>query len=202
MHPHPHFLLSPLLPHHPYTPRLCRSTTAPLGEGHHPAWKYGHPATLNCTEEDSPCSRLGTAKVERVLPSKKLEPPDEPCCRDPSPVISRPFWRYSDLYLSPYFMPSQEPAFGPVSYLQTCFGPQDAVSDQSPPAHYFRISGLPLVLFPLAPPTRQLNHLISTLSLTQSFRAPTPLFNPDVQCLNFCLSVATHDFLFQTNQFS
>ena len=53
--------------------------------------------------------------------------------------------------------------------LRTCFGPQDAVSDQSPPAHYFRISGLPLVLFPLAPPTRQLNHLISTLSLTRSF---------------------------------
>ena len=117
-------------------------------------------------------------------------------------VISRPFWRYSDPYSSPHFVPSQEPAFGPVSYLQTCFGPQDAVSDQSPPAHYFRISGLPLVLFPLAPPTQRLNHPISTLLLTRSFRAPAPLFNPDVQCLDFRLSVATRDFLFRTDRFS
>ena len=87
-------------------------------------------------------------------------------------MISRPFWWYSDPYSSPYFVPSQEPAFGPVLYLWTCFGPQDAISDQSPPAHYFRISGLPLVLFLLAPPTRRLNHPISTLSLTLSFRAP------------------------------
>ena len=105
-------------------------------------------------------------------------------------MISRPFWRYSDPYSSPYFVPSQEPAFRPVSYLRTRFGSQDAVSDPSPPAHYFRISGLPRVLFPLAPPTRRLNHPISTLSLTRSFRAPTPLFNPDVQCLDFRLSVA------------
>ena len=51
------------------------------------------------------------------------------------PLIGRPFWRYSDLYSSPYFVPSQELAFGPVSYLWTCFGPQDAVSDLSPPAY-------------------------------------------------------------------
>ena len=36
-HPHPHFLLSPPQPHHPYTPRLYRSTTALSGGGHHPA---------------------------------------------------------------------------------------------------------------------------------------------------------------------
>ena len=118
------------------------------------------------------------------------------------PVISCPFWQYLDPYSSPYFMRSQEPAFRPVSYLRTCFGPQDAVSDLSPPAHYFHISGLPLVLFLLAPPTRRLNHPISTLSLTRSFRVPTPLFNPDIQCLNFRLSVATRDFLFQNNRFS
>ena len=35
----------------------------------------------------------------------------------PEEMISRPFWRYSDLYSSPYLVPSQEPAFGPVSYL-------------------------------------------------------------------------------------
>ena len=40
-HPHPHFHLSPPQPHHPYTPRLCWSTTAPPGEGYHPAAKYG-----------------------------------------------------------------------------------------------------------------------------------------------------------------
>ena len=117
-------------------------------------------------------------------------------------MISCPFWRYSDPYLSPYFVPSQEPAFGPVSYLRTCFGSQDAVLDPSPPAHYFRISGLPLVLFLLAPPTRRLNHPISTLSLTRSFRVPTPLFNPDIQCLDFCLSVAMRDFLFWNDRFS
>ena len=119
-----------------------------------------------------------------------------------SPVISRPFWRYSDPYSSPYFVPSQEPAFGPVSYLRTRFGSQDAVSDPSPSAHYFRISGLPLVLLPLAPPTRRLNHPISTLSLTRSFRAPAPLFKRDFQCYNYRLSVATRDFLFRTDRFS
>ena len=82
------------------------------------------------------------------------------------PLISRLFWRYSDLYLSPYFVPSQEPAFGPILYLRTCFGPQDAISDPSPPAYYFRISGLSLVLFLLAPPIQRLYCLISTLSLT------------------------------------
>ena len=42
-HPHPHFLLLPPQPHHPYTPRLCRSTTAPPGEGYHPVEMCGHP---------------------------------------------------------------------------------------------------------------------------------------------------------------
>ena len=106
------------------------------------------------------------------------------------PLISRLFWRYSDPYSSPYFVPSQEPAFGPVSYLRTCFGSQDAISDLSPPAHYFHISGLPLVLFPLAPPTRRLNHPILTLSLTRGFRASPPLFKRDFQCPDFRLSVA------------
>ena len=118
------------------------------------------------------------------------------------PVISCPFWQYSDPYLSPYFMPSQELAFGPILYLQIRFGPQDATSDPSPPAYYFHISGLSLLLFPLVPPTRRLNHPISTLSLTRSFQAPPPLFNLDFQCPDFCLSVATHNFLFWTDQFS
>ena len=34
-HLHPHFLLLPPQPHHPYTPRLCRSTTAQLEGGYH-----------------------------------------------------------------------------------------------------------------------------------------------------------------------
>ena len=96
----------------------------------------------------------------------------------PEEMISRPFWQYSDPYSSPYFVPSQEPAFGPVSYLRTRFGPQDAVSDQPPPAHYFRISGLPLVLFPLALPAQRLYRPISTLSLTRSLRAPLSFLQP------------------------
>ena len=35
MHPYPHFLLLHLQPHHPYTPCLHRTTTAPPGEGYH-----------------------------------------------------------------------------------------------------------------------------------------------------------------------
>ena len=120
----------------------------------------------------------------------------------PEEMISCPFWQYSDPYSSPYFVPSQEPAFGPVSYLRTRFGSQDAVSDPSPSAHYFRISSLPLILFPLAPPTRRLNHPISTFSLTRSFRAPSPLSKHDFQCPDYRLSVATRDFLFRTDRFS
>ena len=86
--------------------------------------------------------------------------------------------------------------------LRTRFGPQDAVLDPSPPAYYFRISGLSPVLFPLVPPTQRLYHPISTLSLTRSLRAPPPLFNLDFQCPDFHLSVATRDFLFWTDQFS
>ena len=74
-HPHPHFLLLPPQPHHPYTPHLCRSTTAPPGEGYHPVKKCGHPADPDYTSEDSHHSRLGTAKVEWVLPSRKSAPP-------------------------------------------------------------------------------------------------------------------------------
>ena len=85
MHPHPHFLLLPLQPHHPYTPRLYQSTTAPLGEGHHPAERYDHPEDPNCTEEDFHRSRLGTAKVEWVLPSKKSGRCDGWHCQEPSP---------------------------------------------------------------------------------------------------------------------
>ena len=84
-HPHPHFPLLPPQTHHPYTPRLCRTTTAPLGEGFHPVTKYGHPAILDCTLEDSRHSRLSTAKVEWVLPSRKSAPRDGRCYREPSP---------------------------------------------------------------------------------------------------------------------
>ena len=84
-HSHPHFLLFPPQLHHPYTPRLCRSTTAPLAEGYHPVERYGHPEDPCCTEEDFRRSRLGIAKVERVLPSRKSVQPDGPCCWEPSP---------------------------------------------------------------------------------------------------------------------
>ena len=84
-HPHPHFLLFPPQPHHPYTPRLYQPTRAPPGEGHHLGEKCGRLANLSCTSEDFLHSRLGTAKVERVLPSRKSARPDEPCCQEPSP---------------------------------------------------------------------------------------------------------------------
>ena len=48
-HPHPHFLPLPPQPHHPYTPRLCRSTTAQLEGGYHPVARYGHPEDPDCT---------------------------------------------------------------------------------------------------------------------------------------------------------
>ena len=76
MHPHPR---SPLLPpqhHHPYTPHQCRSTMVLLGEGSHRFTTYGLPASHGCTEEDLHHSRLGTAKVEWVLPSRKSVQPD------------------------------------------------------------------------------------------------------------------------------
>ena len=47
-HPPPHFLLPPQT-HHPSTPHLYRTTTAPLGEGYHPAARYGHPEVPDCT---------------------------------------------------------------------------------------------------------------------------------------------------------
>ena len=84
-HPHSPFLLLPLQPHHPYTPHLCRSTTAPLGEGYHPSERYDYPASHDCTSEDSRHSRLGTAMVKLVLPSRKSAQPDRRCCREPSP---------------------------------------------------------------------------------------------------------------------
>ena len=84
-HPHSHFLLLPPQSHHPYTPRLCRTTTALFGGGYHPVAKCGHPEDLSCTEEDSSHSRLGTAKVEWVLPSRKSVQPDGLGCREPSP---------------------------------------------------------------------------------------------------------------------
>ena len=37
------------------------------------------------------------------------------------PLIGRPFWRYSDLYSSPYFVPSQELAFRPVLDLRMLY---------------------------------------------------------------------------------
>ena len=84
-HSHPHSLLLPPQLHHPYTPRLYRSTTVLLGGGYHPVAKCGHPARHDCTEEDSHHSRLGTAMVKWVLPSRKSVPPDGPSYREPSP---------------------------------------------------------------------------------------------------------------------
>ena len=45
----------------------------------------GHLEEPDCTEEDSLHFRLGTAKVERVLPSKSSALPDGPCYQEPSP---------------------------------------------------------------------------------------------------------------------
>ena len=83
-HPHPHSL--PLLPqpHHPCTPRLCRSTTAPPEEGCHLDARYDYPATPDCTREDSCRSRLGTAMVGWVLPSRKSAWLDTWCYQEPS----------------------------------------------------------------------------------------------------------------------
>ena len=85
MHPHPHFLLPPPQPHHPYTPRLHWSMTAPLGEGSHQDKMYGPEEDLACNAVDSPHSRLGTAKVKWVLTSTKSAQPNGLCCREPSP---------------------------------------------------------------------------------------------------------------------
>ena len=54
-------------------------------EAYHLAERYGHLANPNCTLEDSHHSRLGTAKVEWVLPSKKSGQRDVPCYWEPSP---------------------------------------------------------------------------------------------------------------------
>ena len=111
-------------------------------------------------------------------------------------MISRPFWRYSDPYSSPYFVPSREPAFGPVSDLR--------MSYRTHP-HLPTIFAFPVSLWSyslLAPPTQQLYCLISTPSHTQSLEASSTLFNLDFQYPNFHLSVAMRNFLFQTNQFS
>ena len=111
------------------------------------------------------------------------------------PMISRPFWRYSDPYSSPYFVPSQEPAFGPVSDLR--------MSYRTHP-HLPTIFAFPVSLrsySPLAPPIRQPYRPISTLSLTRSLRAFPTLFNLDFRYPDFRLSVATRDFLFRTDRF-
>ena len=84
MHPHPHSLLHSPHTHHPYTPCLHQSMMAPLGEEHPPVAKYGHPADLSCTWEDSHHSRLSTAKVKWVLPSRKSAQLGKWCCWEPS----------------------------------------------------------------------------------------------------------------------
>ena len=84
-HPYPHFLLLPPQPHHPYTPHLRRSTTVPLGEGYHLAVRYDYLRDHDCTWEDSPRSRLDTAKVKWVLPSRKSIQRDGQHCWEPLP---------------------------------------------------------------------------------------------------------------------
>ena len=84
MHPHSHSLPSPPQPHHPYTPCLCQSTTIQSGEGHHLTSMCGPTEDPASNEEDFPPTRLGTATVERVLPSMKSIQQDGPCCQEPS----------------------------------------------------------------------------------------------------------------------
>ena len=108
-------------------------------------------------------------------------------------VISRPFWRYSDLYLSPYFMPSQEPAFGPISDLRMPYRTHP---------HLPTIFTFPVSLWYYS----HWHHLHNNYTIQyqhyhspEASEHPSPLFNLDVQYPNFCLSVATCDFLFWTD---
>ena len=57
----------------------------PLVEGYPPDETYGPEEDPESTWEDSPHSRLGTAKVKRVLPSMMSEQQDGPCYWEPSP---------------------------------------------------------------------------------------------------------------------
>ena len=77
-------------------------------------------------------------------------------------VISHLFWRYLDLYLSPYFVPSQEPAFRPISDLRIPY----QTHPHLPTIFTFLVSLWSYST--LAPPTQQLYRLILTPSLTQS----------------------------------
>ena len=56
-----------------------------FGEGYHPAMTCGQEEGPWNMKEDFPHSRLGTAMVERVLPSMKSIRRDGPYCQEPSP---------------------------------------------------------------------------------------------------------------------
>ena len=111
-------------------------------------------------------------------------------------MISHLFWWYLDLYSSPYFVPSQELAFGPVLYLRMPYWTHP---------HLSTIFTFLVSLWYYScwhhlhnDYTVQYRHYHSP----EASEHPSPLFNLDVQYPNFRLSVATCDFLFWTNQFS
>ena len=111
-------------------------------------------------------------------------------------LISCLFWQYSDLYSSPYFMPSQEPAFGPVSDLRMPYWTHP---------HLPTIFAFPVSLWHYS----RWHHLHNNYTVRyqhyhspKASKHPSPLFNLDVQYPDFHLSVTTHDFLFRTDRFS
>ena len=111
-------------------------------------------------------------------------------------MISRPFWRYSDPYSSPYFVPSQEPAFGPVSDLRMPYRTNP---------HLPTIFAFPVSLWCYSrwhylhnDYTVRYRHYHSP----EASEHPSPFFNLDVQYPDFRLSVAMRDFLFRTDRFS
>ena len=113
-----------------------------------------------------------------------------------SMIISHPFWQYSDPYSSPYFMPSQEPAFGPISDLRMPY--------QTHP-HLPTIFAFPVSLWYYSRWHHLHNNYTVRYQHSRSPKAskhPSPLFNLDVQYPDFRLSVAMCNFLFWTNQFS
>ena len=111
-------------------------------------------------------------------------------------LISRPFWRYSDPYSSPYFVPSQELAFRPVSDLRMPYWTHP---------HLPTIFAFPVYIWCYP----HWHHLHNDYTVRyrhyhspKASEHPSPLFNLDVQYPDFRLSVAMCNFLFWTNQFS
>ena len=99
-------------------------------------------------------------------------------------LISHPFWWYSDLYSSPYFVPSQEPAFGPILDLRMPYRTHP---------HLPTIFAFPVYLRYYS----RWHHLHDDYIIRyqhyhspEASEHPPPFFKCDFQCPDFCLSVA------------